>query len=200
MLVASALGVLLTLILAWRVPNIFKTMPRVLDHDVRISVLFVGISLSISLATTVFVAIFLGLQQYRVPMVVTIISRVLFGAAICVAVAFHSSLAVMGAAAAGVNILTALLRIVTWQRLAHHIRVSLRSVDVTLLRQMLKYCAILTVWSVCALFISGLDLTIVGHYSFSETAYYAIANAPTSFLLTISRRGDEPFVACNFSS
>ena len=54
-------------------------MPASLYHDVRISVLFVGISLSISLATSVFVAIFLGLQRYRVPMVVTIISRLLFG-------------------------------------------------------------------------------------------------------------------------
>src|SRR5580693_3987934 len=84
MLAASALGVLLTIILAWRVPAIFKTMPRALDHDVRVSVLFVGISLSVSLATTVLVGIFLGLQRYRVPMLVTIISRVLFGAVICV--------------------------------------------------------------------------------------------------------------------
>ena len=58
----------LTLLLVWRVPYIFHTMPRSLYHDVSISVLFVGISLSTSLATSVFVAIFLGLQQYRVPM------------------------------------------------------------------------------------------------------------------------------------
>ena len=59
---------------------------------------------------------------------------------------------------------------------------------------MLKYCAVLTVWSVCMLFISGLDLTIVGHYSFSETAYYAIANAPTSFIMMIGRGTDEPLL------
>ena len=45
-----------------------------LYHDVRLSVLFVGISLSASLATSVFVAIFLGLQRYQVPMVLTIVS------------------------------------------------------------------------------------------------------------------------------
>lgn len=186
MLAASALGVLLTLILAWRVPLIFKTMPSFLYRDVRISVLFVGISLSFSLATNVFLAIFLGLQRYRVPIVVTVISRLLFGTAVCVAVALHSSLAVMGAVTAAVNLFTALLRIVSWRKLARHITISLRSIDLNLLRQMLKYCAIMTVWSVCALFISGLDLTIVGHYSFAETAYYAIASSPTSFLLMIS--------------
>jgi O-antigen/teichoic acid export membrane protein len=49
-----------------------------------------------------------------------------------------------------------------------------------------KYCAVLTVWSVCMLFVSGLDVTIVGHYSFHETAYYSIATSPTTFLLTIT--------------
>jgi len=186
MLAAASFGTLLTLALAWRVPDIFPTMPADLYHDVRVSVLFVGLSLSASLLASVFVAIFLGLQRYRVPMVVTIISRSLFGAAICAAVAFHSRLAVMGAAAAGVNLLTALLQVVAWRRLASHIRVSLRSVDVTMLQQMYKYCIVLTLWSVCMLFVSGLDLTIVGRYSFKETAYYSVANAPTSFMLMIT--------------
>jgi O-antigen/teichoic acid export membrane protein len=185
MLVASALGILLTLILAWRVPNIFRTMPPSLYHDVRLSVIFVGLSLSFSLASSVFVAMFLGLQRYQVPMVITIVSRLLFGAVICVAVARHSSLAVMGAAAGCVNIVTALLQITAWRKLAHHIRVSLHCVDATMLKKMIEYCAVLTVWSVCMLFVSGLDLTIVGHYSFGETAYYAIAVSPTSLILMI---------------
>jgi O-antigen/teichoic acid export membrane protein len=35
------------------------------------------------------------------------------------------------------------------------------------------------------LFVSGLDVTIVGHYSFGETAYYSVAASPTSFVLMI---------------
>jgi O-antigen/teichoic acid export membrane protein len=184
-LVASTLGVLLTIILAWQVPAIFRTMPPSLHHDVRLSVLFVGTSLSVSLTTSVFLAMFLGLQRYQVPMVITIISRLSFGAIICAAVASHSSLAAMGAAAASVNIFTALLQAGAWRRLAPHIRVSLRFIDMSMLKKMLEYCAILTVWSACMLFVSGLDLTIVGHYSYSETAYYAIAASPTSLILMI---------------
>jgi O-antigen/teichoic acid export membrane protein len=186
MLAAGSLGILLTLVLAWRVPSIFRSMPQSLYHDVRWSVLLVGMSLSVSLLTSVFVAIFMGLQRYRVPMVVTIISRILFAVAICIAVALHSRLAVMAAVAASVNLFTALLQVVSWRKLASHIGVSLRSIDVTMLKQMLKYCAVLALWSACMLLISGLDLTIVGRYSFNETAYYSIANAPTSFILMIS--------------
>src|ERR1700722_16711100 len=110
-LVASTLGFLLTLVLAWQGPSIFRTMPQSLYQDVRLSVVFVGVSLSVSLASSVFAAMFLGLQRYHVPMVITIISRLLFGAVICAAVASHSSLAVMGAAAGCVNIFTAFLQV-----------------------------------------------------------------------------------------
>jgi O-antigen/teichoic acid export membrane protein len=185
-LAASILGVLLTFILVWRVPFIFHTMPQSLYHDVRLSVLFVGISLSASLATSVFMAIFLGLQRYQVPMAITIISRLLFGIAICIAVVSHSSLARMGAAVACVNVFTALLQFAAWRQFGAYIRVSLRFVDVCMLKKMLSYCAVLTIWSVCMLFVGGLDLTIVGHYSFSETAYYAIAASPTGLMLMIN--------------
>jgi O-antigen/teichoic acid export membrane protein len=186
MLAAGGLGVLLTLVLAWLVPNLLRTMPHSLYHEVRLSVVFVGISLSVSLASSVFVAIFVGLQRYQVPMVITIISRLLSGAVICVAVASHRGLVVMAAAAGCMNIFTALLQFIAWRKMAYHIRVSVRFIDVATLVSMYKYCAVLTVWSVCMLFVSGLDITIVGHYSFSETAYYSIATSPTTFVLAIT--------------
>jgi O-antigen/teichoic acid export membrane protein len=55
-----------------------------------------------------------------------------------------------------------------------------------MLQKMFKYCAVLSVWSVCMLLVSGLDITIVGHYSFSETAYYSIATSPTTFVLAVT--------------
>lgn len=182
---AGILGVLLSLTLVWRVPSIFRTMPSSLYHDVRLGAMFVGVSLSASLATSAISAIFLGLQRYQIPMGITIITRLLFAAVICIAVGLHSGLAAMGAGAACVNIISGLLQIVAWRKSASHIHLSLRSVDVMMLKKMLRYCAVLGVWSMCTLFISGLDLTIVGHYSFSETAYYAIANSPTTFILMI---------------
>jgi O-antigen/teichoic acid export membrane protein len=186
MLVAGGLGVLLTLALAWLVPNVLSTMPHSLYHDVRLSVVFVGVSLSASLVSSVFVAIFIGLQRYRVPMVITIVSRLLSGAVICVTVASHGSLVIMGAAVGCMNILTAFLQFMAWRKMAYHVRISVHSIDAPTLAKMSKYCAVLTVWSVCMLFVSGLDVTIVGHYSFHETAYYSIATSPTTFLLTIT--------------
>jgi O-antigen/teichoic acid export membrane protein len=184
-LISGALGVLVTLVLAWKVPELFGNIPPELIRQVRISLLFVGISLSATLATSVFSAIFLGLQRYQVPMMTSVVSKILYGVVLYAAVFFHGSLVVMGIAAAAVNLTTALLQVAMWRKLASQIRVSLRAIDFTMVRQMFRYCAVLTVWSVCMLFISGIDVTIVGHYAFNDVAYYSIATAPTNFILLI---------------
>jgi O-antigen/teichoic acid export membrane protein len=131
------------------------------------------------------VAIFLGLQRYRLPMMTTIVSRLAFGVVMCAAATAHASLATMGALAACVNLLAAVLQVAMWRKYASQIRVSISLIDIGLLKKMVRYCSVLLVWSLSAMLISGLDLTVVGHYSFSETAYYAIANAPVAFLVLI---------------
>ena len=185
MLIASLLGVLMTLVLAWRVPHLFAEMPIALYPDVRRSLLFVGISLSFGLLCSTFSAVFMGLQRYDVPVGLSILNRLLFMAGVAFAVQTHSSLAVMGLIAAAVNVLTGLLQIVAWKKLASHIRLSLRHLDLAALRQMVRYCAVLAIWSAGMLCVSGLDVTIVGRYDFSQTAFYSIASLPTSFILAV---------------
>jgi O-antigen/teichoic acid export membrane protein len=89
----------------------------------------------------------------------------------------------MGAAVAAANLFSALLQIVAWKKLASHVVVTLHAIDFAMAKQMLRYCAVLTIWSVCMLFVSGIDLTIVGHYAFNEVAFYSIATSPTNFML-----------------
>ncbi|MES2392874.1 MAG: oligosaccharide flippase family protein [Acidobacteriota bacterium] len=182
---AALLGMVLTLALAWSVPELFRKMPPALYHDVRLSILFVGFSLSAGLSTSSFSAVFLGLQRYQVPTTITVISRVLYASVLCAAVAAHSSLVVMAASVAAVNVLTSLTQIVAWKQLAGHVRVKLFPVDTQRLGQMVRYCFVLTIWSMCMLVISGIDMTMVGHYAFAEVAYYAVAAAPTTFMLVV---------------
>src|SRR6266702_948709 len=126
MLCASLLGVLLTLILAWYVPQIFHEMPASLYHDVRLSLIFVGTSLSFGLLCSIFSSVFLGQQRYAIPMSISIINRILFTAVVLAAVYFQRGLAVMGALVALVNIVTGLLQFEAWRRFARHIRLTLR--------------------------------------------------------------------------
>ena len=118
-------------------------------------------------------------------MVTNVIGRVLYAVAICVSVYLHSSLAVMGAAVAAANVVSALLQVGAWKKLAPHVAISLRAIDRAMLKQMLGYCIVLSIWSVCMLFVSGIDLAIVGHYDFSQTGFYSIATSPTTFVLML---------------
>jgi O-antigen/teichoic acid export membrane protein len=184
-LITSIIGIFLTTVLAWRVPHLFQDMPAYLYRDVRIGLMLVGASLASMLASSVFSAIFLGLQRFSVPMTISIVSKVLFTVVVCSTAMLHSSLVVMGAGAAIVNVSTALLQVAAWQKLAGQIRVSLFEIKWAVLKEMLGYCGILAIWQAGMLCVSGLDVTIVGHYDFSETAYYSIATLPTNLILLI---------------
>jgi len=185
MCVTSMLGALLTLFLAWRVPQLFREMPDAMHRDVRISLVLVGISLSFGLLCSTFSAVFLGLQRYAVPMILALVNRILFTAAVMSAVFFHQSLAVMGALVAMVNVATGVLQFGAWRRLAGTVRLSLRGLDYPVLRKMVAYCSALAVWTLAMLFVSGLDVTIVGRYDFGQTAFYAVATMPTNFMISL---------------
>lgn len=185
MLCASVLGVLLTLILAWYVPRIFHEMPATLYRDVRLSLIFVGISLSFGLLCSIFSSVFLGLQRYAVPTILSLINRILFTAAVLTAVFFQRSLAVMGAVVAIVNIVTGILQFEAWRRFAHHVQLTLRDLDFSIVKKLLSYCSTLAIFTAGMLCVTGLDVTIVGRYDFGQTAFYSIATLPASFAVSI---------------
>jgi O-antigen/teichoic acid export membrane protein len=185
MILAGILGLVLTLILAWQVPRLFRTMPANLYHDVRISVILVGSSLSFGLVCAVYSAVFLGLQRYWIPMTIAIVNRSSFAAIVLAVVALHGSLAAMGVAVAFVNIVTGLSQVVAWRKKASHVRISIGFVDYRVFMSVARYCSLLSIGTIAMLCITGLDVTIVGHYDYVQTAYYSIATLPTSFALSI---------------
>jgi len=50
---------------------------------------------------------------------------------------------------------------------------------------MLSYCSVMGICTVGVLCVSGLDVTIVGHFDFGQTGFYSIATLPTNFILSI---------------
>lgn len=179
------LGVVLTLLTGWQVPRLFHNMPSNLYHDVRVSVVMVGCSLCFNLICSAYASVFIGLQRYSIPMGAAIINRLAYTISILGVVAFHGGLVMMAAVASVINVVTGTLQVIAWKRLASHIRVSLSLVDKTNLRQMVNYCFLLAIWTIGQVCVSGLDVTIVGHYAYAETAYYSVAALPSSFMIMV---------------
>lgn len=183
MLLAGVLGVALTFALAWQVPRLFHSMPANLYHDVQISILLIGISLSFGLVCAAYSAVFLGLQHYWVPMTITIANRICFAVVVIVIVALHGNLAAMGTAVACINVVSGLTQIVAWRKRASHIPISVRLLKLRIFKSVVQFCTLQSVWTIAMLCITGLDITIVGHYDYANTAYYSIAALPTTFVL-----------------
>lgn len=185
MAIGGILGCVLSGVLAWQVPRLFHSMPSSLYGDVRISVVLVGFSYSLGLVFSVFSAIFLGLQRYTVPMAVAILNKLLFTVAVLTAVFLHGSLAVMGAAAAAINVSTGILQVVAWRNMAAIIPVSVQLLSKRVMKRVAQYCSMLSIWVIGMLCVSGLDVIIVGHYDFSQTGFYSVAVLPTNFAIVV---------------
>jgi O-antigen/teichoic acid export membrane protein len=185
MLLAGLLGGALIFVLAWQIPKVFSAMPANLFPEVRISLILVGLSLSFGLVCSVYSAVFLGLQRYWIPTGITIFNRVLFAIAVITAVHTGANLAMMGLAVALVNTLAGVLQVLAWKKRAVHVWVSLRLVDFRALKTVARYCSLQSISTIAMFCITGLDIVMVGHFDYVQTAYYSIAALPTSFLLLI---------------
>ncbi len=185
MMLAGILGLCLTGVLAWQVPGLFSAMPPNLYHEVRLGLLLVGSSLSFSLVCAIYSAVFLGLQRYWIPTTITILNRVSFVAAVIAVVALHGNLAAMGLAVAIVNVVSGIVQIAAWQMEASHVSLSLKAVQLKILKNVGRYCSLQSVSTVAMLCIAGLDVLLVGHYDYGQTAYYSIAILPTNFVLLL---------------
>ena len=62
---------------------------------------------------------------------------------------------------AAVNVVTGLLQVIAWRKRASNIRVSVRSIDIRVLKIVVRYCSLQSILTAAMLCIAGLDITIV---------------------------------------
>jgi O-antigen/teichoic acid export membrane protein len=192
--ISAVVGLVLSYGLSLLVPTLFHNMPADLRSDVARGVLFVGCSTAIMLAASPFAAFFLGLQRYKIPTFLSIANKLIYIVVLVVMVTHHSSLTAVGAAIAIINITTAILQIGAWRLFLPEVRVHPSLVMWPVVKRMLAYCAVLGIWTSGILIITGLDTTIVGHYDFNATAFYAIAATPLTFLGMILQAALNPLM------
>jgi O-antigen/teichoic acid export membrane protein len=169
--------------LVWQVPHIFGQLTPFLVHQVRLGILLVGGATALALPSTALASSFQGVQRYKVPMVIGGGTQALSTLALIVAVFLHAGLVTMGACLAAITLCGALVQVAAWQRHLPQIRVSAAHVTRQMTRIILAYCASMSVMTLAMLLISGLDTTIVGHFDFKATGFYAVAASLTNFVV-----------------
>jgi O-antigen/teichoic acid export membrane protein len=180
----SALAILAALticIVIALLPDLFHQLNEQLILQTRVTLLLVGGSLALGLPGSAFSSTFVGLQRNEVPAVVIGVSRLLSAALVVFAVRLGGNLVSMGAVTAAVNVAAMVTLFVMTRRLLPAVTISLSQLSWPSVREILDYCTSLSVWSIGMLFVTGLDLTIVGIYRFNEVAYYAVAATLVTF-------------------
>ena len=98
----------------------------------------------------------------------------------------HGKIVQLAWAMAAFNVATAAGQFFGWSKYARdRVNFSFRLIDRLAALRLAKYSGVLSVWTVASLFVSGLDMIIVGHYDYKNTGYYAIATAVTNFMLLV---------------
>jgi len=182
LIAAGTMGLAGIAIAAVVLPNIFRQLPGGLVGDARAALLLVGCSLAVGLPASVFTGIFVGLQRYEVPAAIIGGSRVVSAILVVFVVSRGGSLARMGMAVAGVNLVSYFLQYAMYRRLAPTVRLSAHLISLETGRQLFRYCLSLSVWTSATLLITGLDVLLVAYFQFEAVPYYAVAATLVTFL------------------
>jgi O-antigen/teichoic acid export membrane protein len=181
--------------MVWSVPRLFHQMPPALVPEVRLALLAVGLSAALALPFSTFLSTFVGLQQYVFPTVIATLGRVGSAATLVILLLMHGSLVQLALVFAGFNVLTAAAQFFGWRRLLRdRVNFSFLSFDRRYAILLAKYGSVLSVWTLAYFFASGLDLVIVGHFRYQDTGFYAIANGPSVFMVTVVNSVFAPLV------
>ena len=187
MSMAALVGFGLIAVLTVRVPQLFRQMPSSLTHDVRAGLLCVGFSVCLTLPFSAFGASFIGLQEYGVLTLIQVGGRVLSALALVALILHGGTLQEMAWMIAIFNLATGLSQAFGWKRYAsERVPFSFPFFDSKCFKMFAEYCGILSIWTMSSMLISGLDTTIVGHFDYANTGYYAVAGSATNFMLLLT--------------
>jgi O-antigen/teichoic acid export membrane protein len=180
---ASALGLFVVGVLAWQLPHVFRAMPVSLHREARTALLLMGGSFALGLPISVIHATFIGQQRNKIPVGIAVLNKLTMAGLIVAVVLRHWGLGAMGGAVAFANMLSYGASWVAWRTWAPQVRIRLALASKSCAKQIVNYSAALGVWYLGMLMVSGLDLTIVGVFDYTASAYYAVAVTLTNFVV-----------------
>ena len=184
--VSAMIGAVGIAIITWRVPQLFHQTPPAVVGDLREGILTFGLSAVFALPFGAFLAVFTGLQRYGFPTALALISKISASAVLAGLLLMHGTLLQLVWVMVAFNVATAVGQFFGWRKYAKdRVGFSWTLVDREVALRLIRYGSVLSIWAVAGLFISGLDMVIVGHYDYKDTGYYGIASAVTNFMVLV---------------
>ncbi len=154
--------------------SLFHGIPANLLHEFKVAVLIMAFGAAALLPFSAYTGTLIGKHENEYTALAIGGSRCV-GALGAILVAHYTrSLPLMACSISAANIGGGLLQMFIVSRRIEGFHLPHFKMDRSVLREFIPYCSGLSFWSLGMLIVSGLDVTIVGHYAFEAAGYYAI--------------------------
>jgi O-antigen/teichoic acid export membrane protein len=179
--VAGAVGVVALFGLSTQVGAIAPAALPSLRPQIAAAIVVLAVSFAIQLPTSVFSAVFIGLQRNSFYSLSFLTTRMLTVVCVLVAACIVPRIVPMAgswllASAVGAGVAGFL-----WRRYSPEPRLSVRDFSVPILAAMARAGAPLTVWNLGMLMVSGLQLVIVARFDYAQIGPFGVASSISLF-------------------
>ncbi len=184
--VAALIAFTIITVVVWQIPHLFHGVSSGLVPELRRAAILLSASACLMLALSVYTGVLIGMHRNEIPAMAIGLSRITGAAAAIIAAHHTQSLTMLAICVAVPNTASGLVQMAAVHRLLDKARIHVHHVSRLISQELLRTCAGLMVWSFGMLLVSGLDVTIVGHFQFSAVGYYSIAAILTTFFAGLS--------------
>jgi O-antigen/teichoic acid export membrane protein len=191
---AAAASVLVALLVAVY-PAIFDHVPAALTNEFRASIAVLGVSAALQIVALVPAGLFFGLHKNIIPVMSQVAVRMVSLLVLWGAITFQASLLVMSIALAVCSALVVPANFFAASRWSGHQFLPLAAKSGARVRDMFNACAGLAVWNVAMLFVSGVDVLLVGHFDFANVAAFSLAATAVTIFAGVLQAMLNPLVA-----
>lgn len=170
----------------WQLPRLFSRIPAALVGDMRGGVLVLAASAALMLPMSAFTGVLIGLHRNEYPALAIGGSRIAGAISVLLVVKHTHSLVWLASCVAATNLLGGVVQVVFAKFLVPSLQIAWSLASVTVARNLSAFSAGIMIWSLSGLLVSGLDLTVLGYFSFKSVGYYAIGSALVVFIAGIN--------------
>lgn len=183
---AASIAFVLIFIVIWQIPHLFHGISNGMLPELRLATALLTISACLQLALSVFTGVLIGMHRNEIPAIAIGLSRIIGAIAAIMAARHTQSLTVLAICIGVPNTLGSLIQMAAVHRLIGKAHFHVRHISRIICQELLHSCVGLMVWSFAMLFVTGLDVTIVGHFRFSAVGYYSVAALLITFFSGLS--------------
>lgn len=190
----ALIGLVIIALLALTFSHAFKGVDPQLIPTGQAAILWTGSAIALGLPFSAFLGVFIGLQRNDIPAAIAAGGRTVLALAIIAAAAFTRSLTNVAEVYFAGTMLQYVVQYLAFLYICRGWRVPVRSWSAETARELIDYCASLSVWSLAMLLITGAGTTIVGVFDFGEVAAFAVAASLVGFLAGIMQALMAPLI------